>query len=256
MRFYAKRAQLYEQFKAFDQIHDPSIYNPKPEDSKYIELKHYLETMKPEVDVTVTSTATEWRPPMVHNHERIILKNKIRESYAEIRHEMIANNSIITPRTQAHNRKCSAQTVEEDRAFRSDALASQISSWRAILPKLFKQFSKIPDPRRTKSVEHKLITLMIFGLFAFVFRLQSRREMNRELTGPVIQANLKKIFPDLETIPHADTLARLLKNINPKEIQVRAPTGAREWLTLLYFSLKTYYQNHKICMSPIYQLSV
>ena len=40
MRFYAKRAQLYEQFKAFDQIHDPSIYNPKPEDSKYIEIKH------------------------------------------------------------------------------------------------------------------------------------------------------------------------------------------------------------------------
>jgi hypothetical protein len=28
-----------------------------------------------------------------------------------------------------------------------------------------------------------------------------------------------KIFPDLETIPHADTLARLLKNMNPVEIE-------------------------------------
>lgn len=35
--------------------------------------------------------------------------------------------------------------------------------------------------------------------------------MNLELTSPVIFDNLKKIFPELETIPHADTLARLLK---------------------------------------------
>ena len=81
------------------------------------------------------------------------------------------------------------------------------------------QFAKIPDPRQAKKIEHKMVTLMIFGLFAFIFRLQSRREMNRELTGPVIQSNLQKIFPDLDTIPHADTLARILKRINPLEIE-------------------------------------
>lgn len=60
---------------------------------------------------------------------------------------------------------------------------------------------------------------MIFGLLAFVFRLRSRREMNRELTGAAINTHLKKIFPELETIPHADTLARLLEITNPAEIE-------------------------------------
>lgn len=60
---------------------------------------------------------------------------------------------------------------------------------------------------------------MMFGLLAFIFHLSSRREMNRELTGPVIFSNLKKLFPDIDTVPHADTLARLLENINPKEIE-------------------------------------
>lgn len=39
---------------------------------------------------------------------------------------------------------------------------------------------------------------MIFGLLAFVFRLKSRREMNRELTGAVINHHLQKMFPELE----------------------------------------------------------
>ena len=53
---------------------------------------------------------------------------------------------------------------------------------------------------------------MIFGLLAFVFRLSSRREMNRVLTGATINTNLRKIFPELDSIPHADTLARMLEN--------------------------------------------
>jgi len=95
----------------------------------------------------------------------------------------------------------------------------QIRAWRSLLPTLIKRLSKIPDPRRTKSVKHKLTVLMLFGLFAFIFRLSSRREMNSELTTPTIHENLKKIFPDIESIPHADTLARLLEKIDPKSIE-------------------------------------
>src|SRR6516162_5189820 len=51
------------------------------------------------------------------------------------------------------------------------------------------------------------------------FRLSSRREMNRELSGAVIFENLQKLFPELESIPHADTLARVLEKINVKEIE-------------------------------------
>ena len=64
------------------------------------------------------------------------------------------------------------------------------------------------------------VSYFIFGLLAFVFRLSSRREMNRELTGAVVNKNLKKIFPELDSIPHADTLARMLEHINLKKIVV------------------------------------
>ena len=30
---------------------------------------------------------------------------------------------------------------------------------------------------------------------------------------------MRKIFPELDSIPHADTLARILEKINPKEIE-------------------------------------
>lgn len=41
--------------------------------------------------------------------------------------------------------------------------------------------------------------------------------MNRELTGAVINNHLEKIFPELDSIPHTDTLARMLENINLKK---------------------------------------
>ncbi len=60
---------------------------------------------------------------------------------------------------------------------------------------------------------------MIFGLLAFVFRLKSRREMNRELTGAAINHHLQKIFPELDSIPHADTLSRFLETAKISEIE-------------------------------------
>jgi len=125
----------------------------------------------------------------------------------------------ISPLTHAHNRKCPFESIEESRAFRKDVVGQQIRTWRSMLPKLIRAFSKIKDPRRAKSIKHKLVVLMLFGLFAFVFRLSSRREMNRELTDVVIFDHLKTLFPELQSIPHADTLARLLKTINPADIE-------------------------------------
>lgn len=147
------------------------------------------------------------------------LRARIQESQHEIRERVLALEADITPRTQAHNRKSAHKTIEEEQNFRADIVAAQIQSWRSMLPQLIRRFSKISDYRRTKSIKHKLTVLMIFGLFAFIFRLSSRREMNRELTSPVILEHLQKLFPELDSIPHADTLARLLENINPREIE-------------------------------------
>lgn len=54
---------------------------------------------------------------------------------------------------------------------------------------------------------------MLYGLLMFVFRFSSRREVNREMTRPLFEQNLKYFFPELETLPHSDTLFRVLKKI-------------------------------------------
>src|SRR5262249_16052153 len=81
-----------------------------------------------------------------------------------------------------------------------------------------------------KSIKHKVV-VMLYGLFAFIFRLSSRREINRELTGMVIMGNLKKIFPELESIPHADTLSRVLEKIMINKIE-------RKHILLIYQLIK------------------
>lgn len=157
--------------------------------------------------------------PITHRIYRANLKQKIRASQKKIRENIATPHAKIIHRTQARNYKRPYPTREEEQTARQNILKEQIKVWRRTLPTLFQKLSRIPDPRRPKSVKHKIVVLMIFGLLAFVFRLSSRREMNRELTGAAIHHHLRKLFPELDSLPHADTLARLLEKINPAEIE-------------------------------------
>jgi len=238
--FYRRLSQDHELYKKMDNIHDPSIYDLAPEDDRLILQEDYLTKFRREYDTQQAikdSTARadepssanqdkwEWTPPWMRNQEKMELKKKIATSRKTLLEEIKKqdqeqeNSARIVPRTQANNKKRTEQTIEEERQTRADIVAEQIKVWRNLLPKLLAQFSKIPDYRQAASIEHKVTTLLIFGLFAFVLKLESRREMNNKLTAPCIQAHLKKIFPDLETIPHADTLARFLEKTNPLEIE-------------------------------------
>jgi hypothetical protein len=147
------------------------------------------------------------------------LKAKTEASHQIIHEHHIETQSLVVPRTQARNAKQSYCNIEEITADRADKLSAQINAWRSILPILIKRFSTIHDPRRAKSVKHQIAVVMLYGLLAFIFRLSSRREINRELSGMVVFENLQKIFPELESIPHADTLARLLERIDVNEIE-------------------------------------
>lgn len=60
---------------------------------------------------------------------------------------------------------------------------------------------------------------MLYGILTFVFQMESRREANREMTMPQFQENLKLLFPELDSVPHQDTLARLLAGIEVDQIQ-------------------------------------
>ena len=238
--FYQLLSQERELYKKMDNIHDPAIYDIAPEDDRLILQEDYLTKLRREYDAqqaiknsaekadvhgSVAQTKWEWVPPWMHNQENMKLKQKIAVSHKTIlkkikKQDQVQENSArIVPLTQANNKKRAEKTIEEERQTRADILAEQIKAWRSLLPKLLAQFSVIPDYRKATRVEHKITTLLIFGLFAFVLKLESRREMNDKLTAPCIQTHLKKLFPDLETIPHADTLARFLKKTNPLEIE-------------------------------------
>lgn len=54
------------------------------------------------------------------------LREKIRASHQIIRQSVIAADAEIVPRTQAHNRKCTFHSLEEESEARADIVAAQI----------------------------------------------------------------------------------------------------------------------------------
>jgi len=104
------------------------------------------------------------------------------------------------------NHKCPYKGVEEEREARLCATTEQTRVFRSKLPILLRQLAKIPDPRNPKKIKHKLTLLMIYGILTFVFQMASRREANREMTRPVFMENLMNLFPELEDLPHHNTL--------------------------------------------------
>jgi len=123
------------------------------------------------------------------------------------------------------NGKCAWQTEEEERAQRQAAVEGQLKVLRSQLPKLLCRLAKIKDPRNPETSKHKLTVLLLYGLRelaefeSFVYQLASRREANREMTRPVFTENLRLLFPELETMPHHDTLNRLLSRIEVEKIE-------------------------------------
>ncbi|WP_049886093.1 transposase family protein [Thermacetogenium phaeum] len=136
-----------------------------------------------------------------------------------------AINSATLP-----NRKSPWKTVEEEQEARQSAVEAQLNAWRAILPGLLEKFGRLKDPRRPGSIRHKLTVLMVFGLCLFIFQYNSRREANRELSCPAILDALRSVFPDVDSIPHLDTLARLLERIPAEQIENILGTTVRKLL--------------------------
>lgn len=132
--------------------------------------------------------------------------------------------------TTLPNRRSPWKTIEEEQAARQSAAEAQINAWRAVLPGLLEKFSRLKDPRRPKSIRHKLTVLMVYGLLLFIYQYNSRREANRELSSPAILEALRTIFPEVDATPHLDTLARLLERIPADQIENVLGTTVRKLL--------------------------
>ncbi|MBK7956470.1 MAG: transposase family protein [Candidatus Accumulibacter sp.] len=81
------------------------------------------------------------------------------------------------------------------------------------------QLEQIPDPRDPRKRRHKLTALLLYGLLMFVFQFSSRRETNREISRPQFMTTLQLLFPEIDTLPHADTLFRLLRDIDLEHLE-------------------------------------
>jgi hypothetical protein len=110
-------------------------------------------------------------------------------------------------------------SLGEEQQAREAAVSGQIRVLRRELPALLERLEQIPNPRHPNKCRHRLTVLLLYGLLMFVFQFASRREVNREMTRPQFEANLKLLFPELQTLPHADTLFRLLRDIDVAHLE-------------------------------------
>jgi len=150
---------------------------------------------------------------------RISLIEKIKESQEELKEKKKLSGLETPARTTINNSTSKLETIEEEKELRHEVVEEHIKIYRNLLPKLLKDLSKIKDPRNPKTINHKLTCVMLYGLLMFVLQMSSRREANRELTRPQFMKNLKTLFPELESLPHGDTVNRVLAQIEVEKIQ-------------------------------------
>ena len=147
------------------------------------------------------------------------LRKQRKKAAKALREKQQAQGLKMPIKAAIPNRKSGYGSVQEEQKARQEATTEQVRVFRAQLPMLLKRLSKIKDPRNPKKIKHKHTLLMIYGILTFVLQMSSRREANREMTRPKFMESLKLLFPELEDLPHNDTLMRLLARIDVNEIE-------------------------------------
>lgn len=157
------------------------------------------------------------------------LKKQRRQAQRELRERQRAQGLEAPPKPTPANRVSEYESVEQEQAARFEVVTEQMRVYRAQLPVLLQRLAKIPDPRNPQKVKHRLTVLLIYGILTFAFHMASRREANREMTRPMFMANLQALFPELEALPHHDTLQRLLAQIDVSQIEQAHLDLFRSW---------------------------
>lgn len=157
-----------------------------------------------------------------------------------LREDLKRKGKGYPPTVTLPNRKSSLETVEEEKAAVQDTTEEKLRVYRLLLPGLLEKLARIPDPRSLKKVKHKTDMLMLYGILMFAFQMSSRRRTNREMTTPQLIENLQSVFPELNEMPHQDTLCRLLKEIDVEKIEsiyislLRELIGKKKFRQLLH----------------------
>ena len=113
------------------------------------------------------------------------------------------------------NRKGGIAPTAEEETEMTEGYARLL---RVILPGIAAKLSKTEDPRDQRRIEHSFPLLMLFGILMFLSHSTSRWAANRELARTSLLALVEEFVPGTEDMPHADTLARLLRGIDVEAI--------------------------------------
>ena len=150
-------------------------------------------------------------------------RKKRRQAQAKLRRELrkeCRRHGVPVPSSRSiSSGRCRYRSGAEERRERQEASLGQLGVLRAQLPWLLARLGRIPDPRQPRKVKHQLTVLLLYGLLSFVFRQASRREANRDLTRPMFLENLRLLFPEFQTLPHHDTVNRVLAEIDVEQIE-------------------------------------
>ncbi len=137
----------------------------------------------------------------------------------KLREEMAQAGFDTEGRPSKRNGKCPYLDAEEERLARGEIATEQFRLLRSKLPVLLGRLEKIRDPRNPKKIKYAISLLMTYGILIFVFQMSSRRQANETMTRPMFLENPRLFLPELESLPHCDTLARLPEKIDVGEIR-------------------------------------
>ncbi len=168
-------------------------------------------------EVNMSSPTIASRNGIITNYKPIWEKTKQeRKKLEQIKKEIGLSSS---PTTTISNCKSIFKTISEEKEGRQKIVEEKLKIFRNILPDILKGLREIKDPRNPRTTDHKLTCVLLYGLLMFVLQMSSRREANRIMTMPQFIENLKTMFPEIESLPHGDTVNRVLSQIKVEEIQ-------------------------------------
>jgi hypothetical protein len=146
-------------------------------------------------------------------------RQRRREAQAALREKELAAGLERATNPSASNGISPHASVAEEQAQREEVVRHFLEAIGAQLPALLESLAQIKDFRNPKKVTHQLTMALLYGILCFVLQTASRREANRELTGPVLLGHLRALFPEMESLPHQDTLNRILAGIEVEALQ-------------------------------------
>jgi len=152
--------------------------------------------------------------------------NKTKRQQKQDNREIELFDDIISGRVGVETRERPKKRAQANRigggakAEEQDELAGRyIRILRFLLPGILAKLSSIDDYRDPRRIKHSLPAIVLYGILIFLSNTSSRRAANREIGGSQVAELLIEFVPEFVSTPHADTLERLLKNIEVNDLE-------------------------------------